>query len=95
MPASAAVAGHDQGDRGVLPADETLDATLAGGDRDGTVLVIEVRGMPLDAIAFYGVGWQIHAENLAAYLAGRPRGHHEARWGVLVPVYQQLAASIG
>jgi hypothetical protein len=58
-------------------------------------LVIEVRGMPLDAVAYYGAGWQIHAENLAAYLAGRERGNTEARWGELVPLYQDLAASIG
>jgi len=42
-----------------------------------------------------GAGWQIHAENLAAYLAGRERGNTEARWGELVPPYQDLAASIG
>ena len=62
---------------------------------DQTVLVIEVRGMPLAAVAYYGVGWQIHAENLAAYLAGRERGDTEARWGDLVPLYQGLAAGIG
>ena len=27
--------------------------------------------MPLDKVAFYGAGWQLHAEDLAAYLAGR------------------------
>jgi uncharacterized protein YndB with AHSA1/START domain len=64
-------------------------------DGDQTVLVIEVRGMALDAVAYYGAGWQIHAENLAAYLAGRERGNTEARWGELVPPYQDLAASIG
>ena len=51
--------------------------------------------MPLDKIAFYGAGWQIHAENLAAYLAGRERGDTEARWAELVPPYQDLAANIG
>jgi uncharacterized protein YndB with AHSA1/START domain len=80
--------------QGVPPYDEILEATLtAVGDQ--TVLVIEVRGMPLDAVAYYGAGWQIHAENLAAYLAGRERGSTEARWGELVPPYQDLAARIG
>jgi uncharacterized protein YndB with AHSA1/START domain len=80
--------------RGAPPFDEVIEATLtAGGDQ--TILVIEVRGLPLDKIAFYGAGWQIHAENLAAYLAGRERGDTEARWGVLVPPYQDLAANIG
>jgi uncharacterized protein YndB with AHSA1/START domain len=78
---------------GVPPFDETLEATLtAAGDQ--TILVIEVHGMPLDKIAFYGAGWQIHAENLAAYLAERERGDTEARWDELVPPYQDLAANI-
>ncbi len=52
-------------------------------------------GMPLDKVAFYGAGWQIHAENLAAYIAGRERGDTEARWNELVPPYQDLAANMG
>src|SRR5215469_3160482 len=48
--------------QGVPPFDEVMEATLTA-DGDQTVLVIEVRGMPLDKIAFYGAGWQIHAEN--------------------------------
>jgi uncharacterized protein YndB with AHSA1/START domain len=80
--------------QGVPPYDGVIEATLTGGG-DQTILVIEVRGMPLDAIAFYGAGWQIHAENLAAYLAGSERGDTEARWDELVPPYQDLAASIG
>ena len=80
--------------RGVPPFDSSIEATLTPeGDR--TILVIEVKGMPLDKIAFYGVGWQIHAENLAAHLAGRERGDTETRWDELVPPYQDLAASIG
>ncbi|HUB42853.1 MAG TPA: SRPBCC family protein [Streptosporangiaceae bacterium] len=79
---------------GVPPYDEVLEATLAA-DGDQTVLVIEVRGVPLAAVAYYGVGWQIHAENLAAYLAGRERGDTEARWGELLTHYQGLAAAIG
>jgi uncharacterized protein YndB with AHSA1/START domain len=63
-------------------------------DGDQTVLVLEVRGMPLDKIAFFGAGWQIHAENLAAYLAGRSPDDVEARWEELVPPYQDLAANI-
>jgi uncharacterized protein YndB with AHSA1/START domain len=80
--------------KGVPPYDEAIEATLTA-DGSQTILVIEVRGMPLDKIAFYGAGWQIHAENLAAYLAGRERGDSEARWDELVPPYQDLAASIG
>ncbi|MGA2530739.1 MAG: SRPBCC domain-containing protein [Acidimicrobiales bacterium] len=79
--------------QGVPPYDKTLEATLAA-DGGHTVLVIEVKGMPLDAVAFYGAGWQIHAESLAAYLAGRERSDTQPRWDELVPVYQALAADI-
>jgi uncharacterized protein YndB with AHSA1/START domain len=78
--------------QGVPPFDQSLDATLTA-DGDQTILVIQVQGMPLDKIAFYGAGWQIHAENLAAYLAGR-EGNIEARWDELVPPYQDLAANL-
>jgi uncharacterized protein YndB with AHSA1/START domain len=79
--------------RGVPPFDQTVEATLTP-DGDQTILIVEVRGMPLDKIAFYGAGWQIHAENLAAYLAGRQPGDIEARWEELVPPYQVLAANV-
>ena len=80
--------------QGVPPFDAVTEVTLTA-DGDQAILVIEVQGMPLDKIAFYGAGWQIHAENLAAYLAGREPGDIEARWGELVPPYRDLAASIG
>ena len=51
------------------PFDETIEATLTA-DGDQTILVIEVRGMPLDKIAFYGAGWQIHAETSPPTLPG-------------------------
>jgi len=80
--------------RGAPPFDESIEATLSA-DGGQTVLVIEVYGLPLDAIAAYGAGWQIHAENLAAYLAGRARIDGEARWNELVAPYQDLAANVG
>jgi uncharacterized protein YndB with AHSA1/START domain len=79
--------------QGVPPFDATIEATLTA-DGDQTLLVLEVKGMPLDKIAFYGAGWQIHAEQLAAYLAGRERGDPAARWDELVPPYQDLAANV-
>jgi uncharacterized protein YndB with AHSA1/START domain len=79
---------------GVPPFDEILEATLTA-DGDHTILVIEVQGMPLDKIAFYGAGWQIHAENLAAYLAGRERGDTESRWAALGPPKKDQAANVG
>jgi uncharacterized protein YndB with AHSA1/START domain len=80
--------------QGAPPFEATIEATLTG-DGDGTILVIEVHGMPLDKIAFFGAGWQIRAENLAAYIAGREPGDVEARWGELVPPYQDIAARLG
>jgi uncharacterized protein YndB with AHSA1/START domain len=80
--------------QGVAPFDAAIEATLTA-DGDQTILVIEVTGIPLHVLAAYGAGWHIHAENLAAYLAGRERGDTEARWGELVPAYQDLAANLG
>jgi len=79
---------------GAPPFDNSVEVTLTA-DGDQTILVVEVQGMPLDTIAFFGAGWQIHAENLATYLAGRERGDIEARWDELVPPYQALAAELG
>jgi uncharacterized protein YndB with AHSA1/START domain len=79
--------------RGVPPYDAAIEVTLtAVGDQ--TDLTIQVRGMPLDRIASYGAGWQIHAENLAAYLAGQEPGAAETRWGELLPPYQDMAARL-
>jgi uncharacterized protein YndB with AHSA1/START domain len=80
--------------RGAQPFDAVIEARLTA-DGDQTILVIEVIGMPLDKIAFYGVGWQIHAENLAAHIAGRERGVTDSRWDELLPAYQVLAAHLG
>jgi uncharacterized protein YndB with AHSA1/START domain len=76
--------------KGVPPFDSRIEAMLTA-DGDQTILVIEVRGMPLDKIAFFGVGWQIHAENLATHVAGRECGDTEPRWEELLPSYQDLA----
>jgi uncharacterized protein YndB with AHSA1/START domain len=75
------------------PYDQVIEATLTA-DGDQTVLVIEARGIPLDKVAFYGAGWQLHAEDLATYLAGREPGDVETRFGELVPPYQALAANL-
>jgi len=73
--------------------DGVIEATLTA-DGDQTILVIEDRGVPLEQIAAYGAGDQIHVEDLAAYLAGRERCDARARWQELQPAYQLLAADI-
>lgn len=78
---------------GVPPYDSAIEATLTS-DGDQTILVIEVRGMPLETIEFFGTGWQIHAENLAGYIAGGDRSDTTARRSELVPMYRELAQRI-
>ena len=67
--------------------DGVIEATLTA-DGDQTILVIEDRGVPLEQIAAYGAGDQVHVEDLAAYLAGRERCDARARWQELHPAYQ-------
>jgi uncharacterized protein YndB with AHSA1/START domain len=76
------------------PDEDVIEATLAA-DGDQTIVVVEERGMPLDLVAAYGVGVQIHVEDLAAHLAGRERCDAGARWEELRPAYEDLAANIG
>jgi uncharacterized protein YndB with AHSA1/START domain len=80
--------------RHVRQTDEhTAEATLTT-DSDHTVLILEQRGMPVNLLAEYGAGNQVHIEDLAAYLAGRERGDGEARWNELLPAYRDLAADV-
>jgi len=74
--------------------ENVIEVTLAA-DGDQTILVLEERGMPLDHLAAYGSGIQVHVEDLAAHLAGREHCDGAARWAELLPAYQDLAAKIG
>jgi uncharacterized protein YndB with AHSA1/START domain len=74
--------------------DHAMEVTLAA-DGDQTILVWEERGMPLEHLADYGAGIQVHVEDLAAYLAGHGPCDAEARWAELKPAYQDLAAAAG
>lgn len=67
---------------------------LLTADGEHTILVIEARGMPLEHLAAYGAGNQVHVEDLAAYLAGGERCDAQARWQELHPAYEQLAVGI-
>jgi hypothetical protein len=73
------------------PNETVIEATLAADD-DRPVLVLEERGLPLELVAAYGAGVQIHVENLAGHIAGRERGDTGARWDELLPAYQEMAA---
>jgi len=76
-----------------LPYEEHFDVTLTP-DGDQTILVLEDRGMPVDKLAAYGAGVQVHVEDLAAHVAGGERGDGGARWGELMPLYDDLAAKV-
>ncbi len=75
------------------PAEHRMEATLAA-DGDQTILVIETRGMPLEMVAGYGAGVQIHVEDLAIHISGSERGDMEARFHELFPAYKAIAASM-
>ncbi|MGH3193655.1 MAG: SRPBCC domain-containing protein, partial [Streptosporangiaceae bacterium] len=75
------------------PDEQAIEAVLTA-DGDQTILVWEERGMPLNLIAPYGAGIQVHVEDLAAHIAGRERGDGQARWNELMPAYQDLAAEV-
>jgi uncharacterized protein YndB with AHSA1/START domain len=67
-----------------------IEVTLAA-DGGGTTLVWEERGMPLEMIAGFGAGIQIHVEDLGAHLAGQGRVDAQARFGELHAAYKALA----
>jgi uncharacterized protein YndB with AHSA1/START domain len=75
------------------PEETVIEAQLTA-DGGQTILVVEDRGIPVDLLAAYGAGVQIHVENLATHIAGHEPGDTEARWDELLPAYQDLAASI-
>jgi uncharacterized protein YndB with AHSA1/START domain len=75
--------------------DEHVIEALLTADGDQTILVVEERGLPIEHLAAYGAGWQVHFEDLAAHLAGRERCDIKARWDELSPAYQDLAANVG
>jgi uncharacterized protein YndB with AHSA1/START domain len=73
------------------PEKQSIEVTLAA-DGGQVTMVVEQRGLPLEYLAAYGAGMQIHVEDLAAHLAGRGRCDAGARFGELRPGYDSLAA---
>ncbi len=78
-----------------LEGSELVDEVWLRADGDQTVLVYEERGMPLDQLAAFGAGNQVHVEDLADYIAGRERREMGDRWKDLAPAYEALAATVG
>jgi len=76
------------------PGENVIEVKLSA-DGEQTILVWEERGVPLEYLAGYGGGAQIHVEDLAAYLAGREPVDAKVRWNELKPEYEDLAANVG
>jgi uncharacterized protein YndB with AHSA1/START domain len=78
---------EEEGAEGVVAAELVTDG-------DDTILVIERRGIPLDAVYAYGAGWQAHVEDLGAHLAGQDcsdwPGDSWPRWEELAPSYREM-----
>jgi uncharacterized protein YndB with AHSA1/START domain len=64
-----------------------LEAVITS-EGDGARLVVEDRGLPVDAAPFHAAGWQVHLEDLGAMLVGSPRSDWRARWQELIPSYR-------
>jgi len=76
------------------PYEHVIAATLTA-DGLRTILAWEEREIPVDLLAAYGAGVQVHVEDLAAYLAGREPCDAGARFEELFPAYKELAAGVG
>lgn len=74
--------------------DETVIEAVLTADHDQTLLVIEERGLPIDAAAAHGAGWQAHVEDLAAHVSGREPSDWKTRWAALAPSYAPLEAEL-
>jgi hypothetical protein len=79
--------GPDDPDEGAIEVTLTVDG-------DETSVVWEERGRPLDFLAAYGAGIQIHLEDLADHVAGGDRRDPKPRFDALFPTYQELAATV-
>jgi uncharacterized protein YndB with AHSA1/START domain len=74
--------------------DQTVIEAELIPDGEQTRLIVEERGLPLDAAAAHGAGWQAHIEDLATHLAGEPPTVWRTRWLELTPAYRDRARDI-
>jgi uncharacterized protein YndB with AHSA1/START domain len=75
-------------------ADEGSGEVTLAADGDQTTVTWEERGMPLEYLAGYGAGIQVHVEDFAAHLAGKERCDAQVRFAELFPAYQDIAKSL-
>jgi uncharacterized protein YndB with AHSA1/START domain len=72
--------------------EEAVIEAMLTAEGERTRLVVEERGLPLDALYKHGAGWQAHIEDLGRYLAGGESAW-KTRWQELMPAYEPLAVS--
>lgn len=63
-------------------------------DGDGTVLVLDHRGLPSEAAPGYGGGWQAHLEALEAHLGAGGEPDWWGRYKELRPLYEAQEAAL-
>ena len=85
---------HDADPQPGQPGETVIEVALTA-DSSQTILVLEERGLPLNLLAAYGAGIQIHVEDLADHIAGRDRSDADTRWNELFASYQALATNTG
>lgn len=69
--------------------DETVIEAVLTPEGEGTRLVVEERGMPLDGLPVHGAGWQTHLEDLGSALDGRTPAPWIDRVRELSPGYRE------
>ena len=63
-------------------------------DDEGTILVLDHRGLPVEAAPGYGGGWQAHLEALEAHLRAESQPDWWGRYKELRPLYEAQEASL-
>ena len=72
-----------------------IDVALRADGDGGAIVALTQSGLPLQWIAAFGAGMQVHFEDLALHLAGKPRSNSDVRMDELLPLYEQLDVSAG
>ena len=74
--------------------DENYTRVTLEADGRGTVVVVDQWRLPLDYLAAFAAGLQVHVEDLASHLRGGERCDTKARWDELIPGYKEQAEQL-
>lgn len=64
-------------------------------DGDGTILVLDHRGLPVEAAPGYGGGWHAHLDSLEAHLDDGGEPDWWGRYRELAPLYEAQETRLG